>query len=162
MRALDHRLKIELGVKALDIDYTISGYRNPADYINKRQPTISDNWSDSFLPNIGLVWNLNHTDQVFASYAENLALPRGADDVFALASPTAKTPAAETSKNWELGLRTNRPTFNAALALYRTSFDNRLQSYAVTVPLNSAPRASTSPTFWKKLSVTPLPGTVTA
>lgn len=131
---LDDRLKIELGVKALDIDYTISGYRNPADYINKRQPTISDNWSDSFLPNIGLVWNLNHTDQVFASYAENLALPRGADDVFALASPTAKTPAAETSKNWELGLRTNRPTFNAALALYRTSFDNRLQSYAVTVP----------------------------
>lgn len=131
---LDDRLKIELAVKALDIDYTISGYRNPADYINSRKPSISKNWSDSFLPNLGLVWNLNHTDQVFASYAENLALPRGADDVFALASPTAKTPDAEISKNWELGLRTNRPTFNAALALYRTTFDNRLQSYAVTVP----------------------------
>lgn len=131
---LDDRLKIELGVKALDIDYQIGGYRNPADYINSRQPVIRDNWKDSFLPNIGLVWDISRTEQVFASYAENLALPRGADDVFALASPTAASPAGETSKNWELGLRTNRPTFNAALALYRTTFDNRLQSFAVTVP----------------------------
>lgn len=131
---LDDRLKIELGVKALDIDYQISGYRNPADYINRRQPTISDNWKDSFLPNVGLAWDVSRTEQVFASYAENLALPRGADDVFALASPSARTPDAEVSKNWELGVRTNRPTFNAALALYKTTFDNRLQSYAVTIP----------------------------
>lgn len=131
---LDDRLKIELGVKALDIDYQISGYRNPADYINQRKPSISDNWKDSFLPNVGLAWDVSRTEQVFASYAENLALPRGADDVFALASPGARTPDAEISKNWELGVRTNRPRFNAALALYKTTFDNRLQSYAVTIP----------------------------
>ncbi|WP_427789124.1 TonB-dependent receptor domain-containing protein [Brevundimonas diminuta] len=131
---LDDRLKIELGVKALDIDYQISGYRNPADYINQRQPSISDNWKDGFLPNIGLTWNISRTEQIFTSYAENLALPRGADDVFALASPAARTPDAEISKNWELGVRTNRPSFNAALALYKTTFDNRLQSYAVTIP----------------------------
>lgn len=142
----DDRLKVELGVKALDIDYTISGHRNPADYINSRQPTISDNWKDSFLPNVGLVWNLSRTEQVFASYAENLALPRGADDVFALASPTARTPEAEVSKNWELGLRTNRPTFNAALALYRTVFDNRLQSYALVVP-----GSATTETFFQNV-----------
>nr|WP_314528778.1 TonB-dependent receptor [uncultured Brevundimonas sp.] len=143
---LDDRLKIELGVKALDIDYTISGYRNPADYINSRQPTISDNWKDSFLPNIGLVWNLSRNEQVFASYAENLALPRGADDVFALASPSARTPQAEVSKNWELGLRSNRPTFNAALALYRTVFDNRLQSYALVTP-----GSATTETFFQNV-----------
>lgn len=134
IRLFDDRLKLELGVKALDIDYRISGYRNPADYINRRQPTITDNWSDSFLPNVGLVWNLTDTEQVFISYAENLALPRGADDVFALASPAARTPEAETSRNWEIGLRTNRPTFNAAFAVYRTKFDNRLQSFALNVP----------------------------
>ena len=71
---LDDRLKIELGIKALDIDYEISGYRNPADYIAQRTPTIRDNWKDSFLPNVGLVWNVTPTEQVFASYAENLAL----------------------------------------------------------------------------------------
>lgn len=143
---LDDRLKVELGVKALDIDYVISGYRNPADYINSRRPRISDNWKDSLLPNVGLVWNLNRHEQVFASYAENLALPRGADDVFALASPTARTPEAEVSKNWELGVRTNRPTFNAALALYRTVFDNRLQSYALTVP-----GSATTETFFQNV-----------
>ena len=142
----DDRLKVELGVKALDIDYEISGYRNPADYINRRQPTISDNWSDSFLPNVGLVWNATRTEQVFASYAENLALPRGADDVYALASPTAVTPEAEISKNWEIGVRTNRPTFNAALALYRTVFDNRLQSFALTVP-----GSATTETFFQNV-----------
>lgn len=143
---LDDRLKVELGVKALDIDYEISGYRNPADYINRRQPTITDNWSDNFLPNIGVVWNASPTEQVFASYAENLALPRGADDVFALASPTAETPEAEISKNWEVGIRTNRPTFNAALALYRTVFDNRLQSYALNVP-----GSATTETFFQNV-----------
>jgi len=142
----DDRLKVEAGVKALDIDYTISGYRNPADYINRRQPTVGDNWNDSFLPNIGLVWNVSRTEQIFASYAENLALPRGADDVFALASPTARTPEAEVSKNWELGLRTNRPSFNAAFALYQTTFDNRLQAFAVTVP-----GSATTETFFQNV-----------
>lgn len=143
---LDDRLKIELGVKALDIDYEISGYRNPADYINRRQPTLTDNWSDSFLPNVGVVWNVSATEQLFASYAENLALPRGADDVFALASPTARTPEAELSENWEVGLRTNRPSFNAALALYRTVFDNRLQSFALNVP-----GSATTETFFQNV-----------
>lgn len=143
---LDDRLKVELGVKALDIDYEISGYRNPADYIANRTPSIAKTWSDSFLPNIGLVWNATPHEQVFASYAENLALPRGADDVFALASPTARTPEAEISKNWEVGVRTNRPHFNAALALYRTVFDNRLQSFALTVP-----GSATTETFFQNV-----------
>nr|WP_297802733.1 TonB-dependent receptor [uncultured Brevundimonas sp.] len=131
---LDDRLKLDLGIKALDVDYEIRGYRNPADFINQRQPVIGRSWKDQLLPHIGVLWNLTPHEQVFASYAENLALPRGADDVFALASPTASTPEAETSENWEVGFRTSRPRFNAAIALYRTLFNNRLQSYAVTVP----------------------------
>lgn len=131
---LDDRLKLDLGIKALDVDYEISGYRNPADFINQRQPVIGKNWKDELLPHLGVLWNLTPQEQVFASYAENLALPRGADDVFALASPTAATPEAETSENWEAGFRTSRPRFNAAIAVYRTLFNNRLQSFAVTVP----------------------------
>ena len=131
---LDGRLKLDLGVKALDVDYEISGYRNAADYIAQRQPTLGRTWKDNLLPHVGVLYNLSPSEQVFASYAENLALPRGADDVFALASPTASTPEAETSENWEVGFRTSRPRFNAAVAVYRTVFNNRLQSYAVTVP----------------------------
>jgi iron complex outermembrane receptor protein len=50
---LDDRLKVDLGVKALDIDYQITGYRNPGDYIASRQPTIKKTWKDRFLPQVG-------------------------------------------------------------------------------------------------------------
>ncbi len=131
---LDQRLKIELGIKSLDVDYRIAGYRNPADYINQRQPKLTDNFSDSFLPQAGVVYSVNATDQLFASYAENYALPRGADDIYATASPAAPGPAAETAKNYEVGYRLNRRSVNLVAALYYTSFTNRLQSFASVVP----------------------------
>lgn len=132
---LDGRLKLEIGAKALDLDYEIEGYRNAADYIAQRRPRITDSWDDSFLPQAGAVFSVNGTDQLFASYSENLALPRSADDVFAGPdSPQlAESLDAEQSRNIEIGYRTSRPTFNAALALYQTSFENFLQSYSVAV-----------------------------
>ncbi|WP_422182664.1 TonB-dependent receptor [Caulobacter sp.] len=131
---VDDKLKVELGFKSTDIDYKISGYRNPADYINLRQPTIKDNWKDNFLPQVGVVYNLNSRDQIFSSYSENMALPRGADDVFSAASPTVAGPKPETSKNLELGYRANRPTFNASVVAYKTTFKNRLQQFNTEVP----------------------------
>jgi len=131
---LDDALKVELGFKGTDIDYKIHGYRNPADYINSRQPTIKDNWKDSFLPQVGVVYNLNSRDQVFSSYSENMALPRGADDIFSAVSPTVAGPEPETSKNLELGYRANRRTFNASFVIYKTTFANRLQQFNALVP----------------------------
>ena len=131
---VDDRLKLELGAKSTSIDYEIAGYRNPGDYIAQRQPTIRDNWQDNFLPQVGAVYDLSHRDQLFASYSESLALPRGADDIFSAASPAAPGPDAERAKNVELGVRTNRATFNASFVLYGTRFENRLQSFAAPVP----------------------------
>jgi iron complex outermembrane receptor protein len=131
---MDDDLKLELGFKTLDVDYKISGYRNPADYINSRQPTIKTNWSDSFLPQVGMVYSVGPRDQVFASYSENMALPRGADDVLSAASPMVTPPKAETSTNFELGYRANRPTFNASVVVYQTEFKNRLQQFNAEVP----------------------------
>jgi len=143
---MENRLKVELGVKALDIDYEISGYRNPGDYIAQRTPTLTDTWSDDFLPQVGAVFSLTPTEQLFASYAENLALPRGADDIFSQASPSAPGPEAETSDNVEIGIRTNRGTFSAALAAYLTTFDNRLQAFASPVP-----GSTTTETFFQNV-----------
>jgi iron complex outermembrane recepter protein len=143
---LDDRLKLDVGFKGLDIDYEISGFRNPADFINRRQPTITDNWKDYFLPQVGVVWSISGRDQVFASYSENMALPRGADDIFSAASPLAPGPDAEKAKNYELGVRTNRPTFNASLVAYFTKFDNRLQSFASPVP-----GSTTTETFFQNV-----------
>ncbi|HWT53081.1 MAG TPA: TonB-dependent receptor, partial [Caulobacter sp.] len=131
---MEAKLKLELGFKATDIDYKIAGYRNPNDYINSRHPILKDNWKDSFLPQVGAVYSLTGRDQVFASYSENMALPRGADDIFSAASPTVAGPAPETSTNWELGYRANHKTFNASIVAYQTEFKNRLQAFASLVP----------------------------
>ncbi|MFN9711709.1 MAG: TonB-dependent receptor [Alphaproteobacteria bacterium] len=143
---LDDRLKVDVGFKGLDINYEIAGFRNPADFINRRTPTIKDNWKDWFLPQVGAVWSVTDRDQIFASYSENMALPQGADDIFALASPLAPGPDAERAKNYEIGVRTNRPTFNAALVGYFTKFDNRLQSFASPVP-----GSTTTETFFQNV-----------
>ncbi|MBE8594928.1 TonB-dependent receptor, partial [Pseudomonas sp. MAFF 301449] len=127
---LDDRLRLQFGFKSLNLKYRIEGYRNAGDYINNRQPRLATQWNDAFLPQAGLVYNLTDDTQVFASYSENMALPRGADDIFRAASPSAPPPEAERAKNYEVGYRINRPTFNAAWALYRTDFDNRLQAFA--------------------------------
>lgn len=134
---LDDRLRLQFGFKSLNLKYRIEGYRNAGDYINNRQPRLATQWNDAFLPQAGLVYNLTDDTQVFASYSENMALPRGADDIFRAASPSAPPPDAERAKNYEVGYRINRPTFNAAWALYRTDFDNRLQAFASAVPGSS-------------------------
>lgn len=143
---LDDRLKLDVGFKSLDIDYEISGYRNPADYINRRQPTISTRWKDHFLPQVGLVYSVGSRDQVFGSYSENMALPQGVDDILSTASPLVPAPKAEKANNIELGYRANRPTFNAALVVYMTRFTNRLQSFASPVP-----GSTTTETFFQNV-----------
>jgi iron complex outermembrane receptor protein len=131
---LEAKLKIELGFKATDIDYKIAGYRNPNDYINGRHPILKANWKDSFLPQVGAVYSLTGRDQIFSSYSENMALPRGADDIFSAAAPTVTAPLPETSTNWEIGYRANHKTFNASVVAYMTEFKNRLQAFAAPVP----------------------------
>jgi len=83
---------------------------------------------------VGFVYDINSRDQIFSSYSENMALPRGADDVFSAASPTVVAPKPETSKNLELGYRANRQTFNASIVAYKTEFKNRLQQFNTEVP----------------------------
>ena len=143
---LEDKLKVDLGFKTLDIDYNIHGKRQVADYLNLRSPSIDANWKDSFLPQVGLVYTVNPHDQLFSSYSENMALPRGADDVFSAASPIVPAPKAETSKNMELGYRANRQTFNASFVVYKTTFQNRLQSYSALVP-----GSTTTETFFQNV-----------
>lgn len=143
---LDERLRLDVGFKSLKLDYELSGYRNPADFIARRTPTLGKIWEDNFLPQVGAVWNFGGRSQLFASYSENMALPRGADDVFVAAGPAAPLPEAERATNAELGIRTNQPTFNVSFSLYQTHFKNRLQSFASVVP-----GSTTTETFFQNV-----------
>lgn len=98
----DERFNLDFGVKLLSVDYSIDGYRNPGDYINQRQPSVSETYEDYFLPQIGLVYRIDSRNQIFASYSENMAFPRGADDVFAAASPAAPAQAPSARKTSSL------------------------------------------------------------
>jgi len=141
---LDSRLKIDLGFKTLNIDYNLNGYRDYTDYWAGQPININANWKNAFLPQAGLVYKVGARDQIFASYSEQEALPRGADDNYSItasnSTPSAPdrtvvpNPKAEIAKNIELGYRFNRPRFNASVVVYGTQFDNRLQAYSTLVP----------------------------
>jgi len=144
---LDDKLDIEVGFKALSVDYELFGFRDFNDYYRIVGGVAQAGWgpqlartnyTDWFLPLAGVNYKLDGRTQVFASYAENMALPKGADDIFATTfnnSPAiVPPPAAERSKNYELGVRTNQPEFFAALAVYRTRFANRIQAIASILP----------------------------
>lgn len=143
---LDDRLKLDIGVKSLKIDYSLDGYRDYNDYYRTVGGTpvpgwgpqsLSETFEENFLPMVGFVYEVSPTEQVFASYSQNFALPRGADDIFSTAPsnvPTVPAPDGEESENFEVGIRTLRGNFTGAAAVYYTTFDNRLEAFSSEVP----------------------------
>ncbi|MDG1996153.1 MAG: TonB-dependent receptor, partial [Emcibacteraceae bacterium] len=129
---MDDRLTIEVGFKGLYLDYQLSGFRDFDDYsLSGGLPglgsqVVGSEFNDGFLPMAGAVYKLNDTDQVFASYSQNFSLPRGVDALY----DNIVTPdiGGEKSTNYEVGIRTNRPTFNGALAFYYIDFDDRIET----------------------------------
>ncbi|MDX3899833.1 MAG: TonB-dependent receptor [Sphingobium sp.] len=143
----DERLILDFGFKGLLLDYVQRGYRDFDDYyrvVGGRgvagwgpQSNTAD-YKDLFLPMAGLLYKLDQRSQIFASYAENMALPKGMDDIYSVTRPGTAAlvpqPAPERSKNMELGIRTNQGQLYASLAAYYTKFDNRIQSITSFVP----------------------------
>ena len=139
----DDAVKVEVGVKSLKVDYSLDGYRNFNDYYRVvgssvvagwGPQSLSETYEDNFLPMVGAVWSVTPSDQLFASYSQNFALPRGTDDIFSVAPQnvvSTPNPQAETSENFEIGARTTRGEFYGSVAAYYTTFDNRIESYAV-------------------------------
>ncbi|MCI4589737.1 TonB-dependent receptor [Sphingobium sp. BYY-5] len=147
----DDRLIFDLGVKALHIDYRHSGYRDFNDYYRNAGTATAPVWvagwgpqtnrasyGDGFLPMAGVLYKLDNQTQVFASYAENMALPKGMDDIFSVSlnssAAVVSAPAPERSQNFEAGIRTNQGQFYASLAGYYTKFKNRIQSIGSILP----------------------------
>lgn len=143
----DDRLQIVLGVKGLDMDYQQRGYRDFADYyrvvggvgVPGYGPKYNTaEYKDLFLPLAGVLYKLDGRTQLFASYAESLALPKGMDDIYSVTLTTGPgvvpAPAPERSTNMEVGIRTNQPEFYAALSAFYTKFQNRIQSITTFLP----------------------------
>jgi iron complex outermembrane receptor protein len=145
---LDESLVVDIGVKALFLDYQLQGYRDYADYYRTTTtgpvagwgPQYNDaHYEDALLPELGLLYKLpDQRTQIFASFSKNMALPKGMDDIYSVAfndtSAVVPEPKAERAQNYEFGIRTNQPEFYASLATYYTKFKNRIQSFTSILP----------------------------
>ncbi|WP_019051461.1 TonB-dependent receptor [Sphingobium xenophagum] len=146
LKLADDRFIIDVGFKGLNLDYVHNGYREFDDFyrvvggvgVPGYGPQINmAHYSDFFLPMAGLLYKFDERTQVFASYAENMALPKGLDDIYSVIRPgggLVPEPAPERSKNMELGIRTNQGQLYASLAAFYTKFDNRIQSITSLIP----------------------------
>jgi iron complex outermembrane receptor protein len=156
----DDRLILDAGFKGLLLDYSQRGYRDFDDYYRVvggvgvpgwGPQNNSAHYKDKFLPMAGLLYKFDQRTQIFASYAENMALPKGMDDIYAVTRPGSAArvpqPAPERSKNMEIGLRTNQGQVYASLAAYYTKFDNRIQSITTFLPGGGA----TTETFYQNV-----------
>jgi len=144
---MDDALAVTVGFKGLSVDYLLNGYRDFNDYyrvvggvgVPGYGPQIGTaKYTDWFLPQAGLVYKLDGRTQIFASYSQNMAFPKGMDDIYSTtlnsSSAFVPPPAAERAENFELGVRTNQPQFYAALAGYYTKFKNRIQAFSTPLP----------------------------
>ncbi|MBU1258379.1 MAG: TonB-dependent receptor [Alphaproteobacteria bacterium] len=146
LKLADDRFIIDVGFKGLNLDYVHNGYHEFDDFyrvvggvgVPGYGPQINTaHYSDFFLPMAGLLYKFDERTQLFASYAENMALPKGLDDIYSVIRPgggLVPQPAPERSKNMELGIRTNQGQLYASLAAFYTKFDNRIQSITSLIP----------------------------
>ena len=161
VKLMDDRLTIEAGFKGLSLDYQLTGFRDFDDYSIPNpafdgaladNPLIDANgdprelpgygrqainaeFNDLFLPMVGGVFSLTDSEQLFASFSQNMSLPREADALYDNVN-TVIIPdiASEKSTNYEFGVRTNRPEWNAALAFYYVKFKDRIEVAGAPLP----------------------------
>ncbi|SFK27568.1 TonB-dependent receptor [Caulobacter sp. UNC279MFTsu5.1] len=132
-------LKVNFGFKALKVENevsTIAGSPMSGKIESK----------DSFLPQVGVVYDLNNGVELFGGYTENMAAYVSA----ATSGPFASQNQAavnyvrdnlepETAKTFEGGVRYKNDRFQGVAALYHVDFENRLASASTAPPILGLP-----------------------
>ncbi len=129
---LDERLSLDVGIKSPSTEMTAR--KTPGVAVKAPVATGSLTASESVLPQIGLGYRLAEGQEVFVSYAENIAAFQGAGAGGPLLVTQASFDASvgalepEKSRTLEAGYRFVRDRFEASLVGYDVTFDNRLLS----------------------------------
>ncbi len=138
MKLLDDALTIDFGFKST---YSKSDAR-AIDGIAKAAPPASSQFAsgtlvakDNFLPEVGVHWDVAPGHELFASYAENMAMFQGGFKLGpqsvsqAVWDVQGKTLKPETSKSFEGGYRYVSGPLQVSLAAYKVNFNDRLLQY---------------------------------
>ena len=135
---LNDALSIDFGFKSTDAkDTAIAGLG-----ISKTPPPASTQFAsgsltakDNFLPEVGARWKIAPGHEVYASYAENMAMFQGGFKLGpqsvsqAVWDVQGKTLKPETSKSFDAGYRFVSGPLQVQLAAYHVKFENRLLQY---------------------------------
>ncbi|WP_303748972.1 TonB-dependent receptor [Stenotrophomonas pigmentata] len=129
MLFLDERLTVDVGIKSPNTRMRATA--QPGTEQKFASGTLTA--KESLLPQLGLGFKLNANNELFASYAENIAAFVGGGSGGPLqVSPESFAASAglepEKSKTFEAGFRSFGARYQASLAAYHVMFDNRLLS----------------------------------
>ncbi len=134
-----NRLKLTYGAKYLNVqaDFKSNGNTsNAKTFGDPNRPSLSVTAKGEFLPQLGAIWMLNGTEQLFANYSENVNqyplspqsgiynLSAGGFDAF-----KANT-KPERATSIDLGVRTRREKLEASISGYAIDYRNRLVATA--------------------------------
>ena len=81
---------------------------------------------DDILPNVGVLYRISDTQQVFASYAAGLSAPR-TDDLYGRRLDTLDRLEPETSQAFDIGYRYSSSTLIASATAWFNSFEGRIE-----------------------------------
>ena len=134
---MDGRFTIDAGFKALDAEIEAVSRRG-----TRAQGRIEA--KDSFLPQLGLRFEVAPGFELFGSYAENMAAFRaGVNGPFSASqsgfNAIRDTLRPETSTTFEGGLRYGNEGFQSSLTLYRVDFEDRLLTISQCAGIVSCP-----------------------
>ncbi len=135
---LDDALTIDFGFKSTYSKSEAEAIRG----IAKAAPPASSQFAsgtltaeDNFLPEVGVHWQVAPQHELFASYAENMAMFQGGFKLGpqsvsqAVWDAQGKYLKPETSQSFEAGYRYVSDQLQVSLAAYDVKFDNRLLQY---------------------------------
>jgi iron complex outermembrane receptor protein len=141
--AVTEQLKVNFGFKALEVESHVSTIF-VADPARALSGEITS--KDSFLPQVGFVYEPMDGLEVFGGYTENMAAFVAAATAGPFASQrqsvvdyVSDSLDPETSETFELGLRYHNDRFQGVAALYYVTFDNRLLNASTAAPILGLP-----------------------
>lgn len=138
MKLLNDALTIDFGFKGTysrSDAQALAGIAKAAPPASSQFATGSLTAKDYFLPEVGVHWQVAPRHELFASYAENMAMFQGGFKLGPQAvsqtiwDAQGKTLKPETSKSFEGGYRFVSGPLQVGLSGYWVDFDNRLLQY---------------------------------
>ena len=137
MLLLDERLKLNAGVKSTHVNINATS-------INTVRAAGTLNADKSFLPQFGLNYELNKSDEIFSSVARNLrAFEPGVYGQFSQNQAAFDANGAklkpETSITFDLGVRFKRDGLTGSVAVYRADFSDRILTVATCAGVVGCP-----------------------